>query len=207
MSFYSDGCHPRPGPIECNPLVGLNHRVAVNVSRILDSCIQKDTVENMHLCINERDLPEPVRFISAESTQTKALITDLSVTRIEERPTFARVCCDITVPLEVCFECAEGRRHVGTSQICGSQDVVLYVPGESVLPFEIVAIASCSAPVGTVVNGRIIATLCTTTIIKVVTDSDILIPTYGFAPPPPAVSFAEDVCRGFFELPLYPLGK
>jgi len=181
--------------------------VAVNVSRILDSCIQKDTVENMHLCINERDLPEPVRFISAESTQTKALITDLSVTRIEERPTFARVCCDITVPLEVCFECAEGRRHVGTSQICGSQDVVLYVPGESVLPFEIVAIASCSAPVGTVVNGRIIATLCTTTIIKVVTDSDILIPTYGFAPPPPAVSFAEDVCRGFFELPLYPLGK
>jgi len=207
MSFYSSHRHPRPGRIEGNPLQGLNHRVAVNVTRILDACMAKYTLENSPLDITDRSLPPPVRFINATSAQNNAAITNLSVSRLRERPTFARVSCDVTVPLRVTYECAQGNRWEGPSQVTCRQDVVLFAPGESIFPFEVMATASASAPSGFARNGEITATVCCTVITKVVTDTDLLIPSYGLAIAPPCTNFREDACKEFFDLPLYPMGN
>ncbi|MCL2756203.1 MAG: hypothetical protein FWE45_04110 [Firmicutes bacterium] len=212
MSFYADRRHPRPGPIPCNPLhaCGLHHRVAIEARRILDSAIRKETLEDVPLVINERTLPPPVRFISATTTQTAAPISNIAISRIKERPAFARVSCDVITPLSVCFECEQGVRYTGTSQVSCHHDIVLYVPEQdSIFPFEVVAQTSASAPVGDVdlTRGLIYATICSTAVIKVVTESDLLVPVFGHAPPGNAITFKEDVCKEFFELPLYPMGK
>lgn len=208
MSFFSNHKHPRPGPIQGSPLNGLCHRVAIEARRILDMCICKMQHDNNILEINERDLPAPVRFIESSSTQVTARISNLQVTRIQDRPTFCRVRCNVTTPMSIEFECAQGTLQRGTTQHMCSHDVVLFVPEQSIFPFDIVATSSTNVPVGTVdANGRIVATVCCTTIIKVITETDLLIPSYGFATPPPAIEFSEDACRGFFDLPLYPRGR
>jgi len=209
MSFFADKNHPRPGPIPCNPLnaSGLRHRVAIEARRILDSCIIKENLENVPLVINERTLPSPARFISAVTMQTEAPLSNLQISRIKERPSFARISCDVITPMKVCYECVEGTRHEGTSDIKCHYDVVLYVPGESIFPFEITAQASAAAPAARINDTTIVATVCSTAIIKVVTTTDLLIPVFGHAPPGQAITFKDDACKEFFELPLYPVGK
>ena len=207
MSFFSNPDIIRPGPIQGNPLAGLNHRVAVNVTRILDCCIKKETHQSFTPRGRSPSLPTPAHFISVQSFQNNAKITDLKVSRIQERPTFARVSCNVTIPLLVRYRCDQHIEHQFESQTTIHEDVVLFVPGDSIFQFEIVANASSNGIAGRVVNGEIETTLCSTIVTKVVTQADILIPTYGHLPPPEAVTFAQDACRGFFDLPLYPLGS
>ena len=45
---------------------------------------------------------------------------------------------------------------------------------------------------------------CITLVLKVVVEADILVPTYGYAQIPPCQQFTQDVCTGFFDLPLFP---
>ena len=45
---------------------------------------------------------------------------------------------------------------------------------------------------------------CMSVILRVVVEAEILVPTYGYCQIPPCQDFAQDVCSGFFELPLYP---
>ena len=48
---------------------------------------------------------------------------------------------------------------------------------------------------------------CLTVILKVAIDVEILVPSYGYCAIPPAQDYSQEVCAGFFELPLYPQGK
>jgi len=50
-------------------------------------------------------------------------------------------------------------------------------------------------------------TACVTLITKVVADTDLLLPTYGYCRVPDAVDYENQVCNKFFELPLYPSGR
>ncbi len=45
---------------------------------------------------------------------------------------------------------------------------------------------------------------CVTLIVRVVVDAELLIPTYGYCQIPPCQDYSQDVCSGFFDLPLYP---
>jgi len=147
-------------------------------------------------------------FINAISTQVDAQVTDLSVQRLEERPCFARIKCVVIVPVQVTFQDEEGNRHCTKSEIKVPQDIVMYVPEASVFPFEIVAVASCSCPTGKFESDTVCyATACLTIITKVVAETDLLVPSYGYCPTPDAIDFEEQVCNKFFELPLYPSGK
>jgi hypothetical protein len=130
------------------------------------------------------------------------------VARLEERPCFARVTCGITVPVQVTFSDGDGVQHCAKSEIKVPADIVLYVPEASVFPFEIVAAASCNCPAGQFESPTVCyVTACLTVIIKVVADTDLLMPTYGYCAAPEAVDYEDQVCNKFFELPLYPSGK
>jgi len=207
MSLFANPRGIRPGPIDCNPLDGLCHRVAVVAKRILDSAIREETLENTPLPLADPRMPPPVRFISACSAQTAAVISNLEITRIRERRSFARVSYDVTIPVQVEYECAEGNCHRAQSCITSCDDIIMFVPGESVFPFEVTASCSAQATVGRIVNGEVCATMCCTTVTRVVTDSDILLPTYGHIRPGHAVTARENACRDFFDLPLYPTGR
>ena len=39
---------------------------------------------------------------------------------------------------------------------------------------------------------------------KIVMEVELLIPSYGYASIPPCQEYTQEVCAGFFELPMYP---
>ena len=214
MSYY---CNPKnicPGPIEGSPLTGLNHRVAVCVQRVLDSCQKQIANRNvaLHLSgVSPRSVP-PLRLVEATSTGYEASVTDLQVDRLSERPAFARVRCKVTIPLHVSYKDANGQGDFADSVITVPQDVVMFAPRASVFPFRVVAVASANCvPDANATGGTdpavVVGTACVTIVMKVVADTDILIPAYGFCPAPKCVDYQERICEEFFDLPLYPSGK
>jgi hypothetical protein len=212
MSFFnSRGAGVSPGVIEGNALHGLSYRVAVCVERVLDSCMKQDTAEHTKLQLSrfdKADAKPPFKFISATSAQSTAVVTDLTITRLPERPDFARVKCLVTIPMRVTFEDADGKQCIAESETSIAEDVIMYVPKCSIFPFEVKAIASVNCPNGKPSgDNAFIVTACYTIITKITANTDLLIPTYGFCQIPRAVDFTQDECNDFFDLPLYPSGK
>ena len=212
MSFFQSGKKriDRPGRIHGDPTIGLCNRLAIQVERILDCALSRETMENTQLFLE--GIPREVasaRFIEATSTTPTPTMSGLKVTRIDDRPRFARVQCTLNIPLEVQYEDETRTIRTATTRCYSNYDVVLFVPQESVFPFEITAQSSVQSSVGTIdlLGPTANATICVTTAIKVIATSDIMIPAYGFAPAPPAVTFSEDVCKGFFDLPLFPTSR
>ena len=84
----------------------------------------------------------------------------------------------------------------------------MYVPAASVMPFTVTAVASCVSPEGTFNDdGTFTVSACVTCILKVAMQVELLVPSYGYCAIPPAQEYSQEVCSGFFELPLYPQGK
>jgi hypothetical protein len=209
MSFYSNrGRGGRPGSIDGDATDGLRNRVCISVKRVLDSCKKQATLDNLKLPFEHKSGKEPLKFIGATSTSIDAIVTELQVTRLEQRPYFARVKCTIVIPISVTYQDADGEIIYTTSEIRVPQDIVMYVPEASIFPFEIVASASCTCPKGEFKQSEgslcMEVTACFTIITKVVANTDLLIPSYGYCPMPDAVNYEDQVCNKFFELPLYP---
>jgi hypothetical protein len=49
--------------------------------------------------------------------------------------------------------------------------------------------------------------ICATVILKIAMAVELLVPTYGYCVIPPAQEYSQEVCAGFFELPLYPQAR
>jgi hypothetical protein len=185
------------------------HRIAISVRRILDSCTKQISEEDLILNLERVPpaLPTPFKFVSALSTRTEAQVSNLSIEKIREREGQARVRCNVAIPMRVDFLDADDKKHHARSEIVVPIDIILFIPEASVFPFEIVAAASVSATNGRYINNKSFrVTACIAIIIKVIAETDLLIPAYGYSPSPKAVDFNDDKCKEFFELPLFPSG-
>jgi len=107
------------------------------------------------------------------------------------------------------FTDANGVEGSATATVSLPQDVLLYVPAPSIMPFTVRAVVSIVAPEATfnAENNTFTASLCVTVILKVSMPVEILVPSYGYCAIPPAQEYSQEVCAGFFELPLYPRAK
>ncbi len=211
MSFYSnfqsDKC---PGAISGNPINGLTEKVCIQAEKIFDAAIKQTQIENYSLTLTDVS-PEtvacPLTFVSARSTSSQATVTGLSVDRQADRQC-ARVQATVSVPLEVLFTDANGVEGSATAMVSLNQDVLMFVPAPSIIPFNVQAVVSAVAPDGTYnpdTQGFTVS-MCVTVILKVAMPVELLIPTYGYCAIPPAQEYSQEVCAGFFELPLYPQG-
>ncbi len=208
-NFQSDKC---PGTISGNPLNGLCEKVCIQAQKIFDACIKQIQIENYTLTLTDGvpgDPTYPLTFISARSTQSTGVITNLSVERLADKPGCARVQATITIPVEVAYTDANGTEGVANATITVTQDVLLFVPAPSIMPYKITAEVSAVCAEGTFNSdtGTFSVNVCLTTILKVAIDVEILVPSYGYCAIPPAQDYSQEVCAGFFELPLYPQGK
>ena len=209
MSFYSnfqsDKC---PGPITGNPLNGLTEKVCIQAEKIFDAAIKQTQLENYALTLTDISIENPtypLTFISARSTTSQATVTNLNVERQADRPC-ARVQATVSVPLEVLFTDANGVEGSATAIVSLNQDLLLYVPAPSIMPFTVQAVVSAVVPDG-VYNPDtqgFTASVCVTVIIKIAMSVEMLVPSYGYCVIPPAQEYSQEVCTGFFELPLYP---
>ncbi len=212
MSFYSnfqsDKC---PCQITGNPINGLTEKVCIQAEKIFDAAIKQTQLENYALTLTDLS-PEnptyPLTFISARSTTAEATVTNLNVDRQADKHC-ARVQATLSVPLEVLYTDANGVEGSATATVSINQDVLLYVPAPSIMPFTVQAVVSAVVPEGTFnpdTQGFTV-TVCLTVILKIAMSVEILIPSYGYCAIPPAQDYSQEICAGFFELPLYPQGR
>ncbi len=207
-NFQSDKC---PGAISGNPLNGMCEKVCIQAQKIFDACIKQIRLENYALALTDA-VPAsptyPLTFISAKSLSSKGEITSLSVDRLSDKPGCARVQATVNIPVEVLYTDAGGTDGSARSVITVKQDVLLYVPAPSIMPYKVAAEVSAVCAEGTFneSNATFTVNACITIILKVAIDVEILLPSYGYCAIPPAQDYSQEVCAGFFELPLYPQG-
>ena len=209
MSFFNNFQPDRfPGPINGNPINGLCEKVCIQVKKVFDACIKQITDENVVLNVTNI-VPEnpatPLTFISAKNTTSRGEIRNLNITKLEDKPKFARVQCVVAIPLEVLFIDNNGIEHRGSAEILVPEDVILHIPETSIMPYEIRALVGAICPEGMYIGeNRFSVTACLSVILEVVVDVLLLVPSYGYCPIPPCQEFNQEVCATFFELPLYP---
>ena len=213
MSFYSnfqtDKC---PGPISGNPLGGLNEKVCIQAQRVFDACIKQSQSDGIVLNITDpvpANPTYPLTFISARSTTSAGVVTAFQVDRLPDRAGCARVQATVDIPVEVVYTDANGVEGKATSTVTVSEDVILFVPQPSVMPYEVQSVVSAVSPEGTfnASDNTFTVDLCITVILKIIISVDLLVPSYGYCLIPPAQEYTREVCAGFFELPLYPQGN
>lgn len=209
MSF-SNNLKPdkMPGPIVGNPMSGLCDKVCLQAKKVFDACIKQETLQNQTITLTSTVPPtvtQPLTFVSAKSTTSYGRVTNLTVDKMGDDSGCARVRCDVTIPLEVVFIDANGVDGKGYADLVISKDVILHISEPSVIPFEIEAVVSCVCPEATYTgDNTFVMSACVTCILKVVMEVELLVPSYGYCYIPPCQEFKEEVCEGFFDLPLYP---
>ncbi len=208
-NFQSDKC---PGTISGNPLNGLCEKVCIQAQKIFDACIKQIQLENYTLTLTELvpgDPTYPLTFISAKSLSSTGTISALSVDRLADKPGCARVQATVNIPVEVLYTDANGVEGSAQAVISVKEDVLLYVPAPSIMPYKITAEVSAVCAEGTFNEEALTFTVnaCLTVILKVAIEVELLLPCYGYCAIPPAQDYSQEVCAGFFELPLYPQGK
>ena len=133
------------------------------------------------------------------------MISNVQIDRLADRPNFARVQVTVTVPVEVLYVDAENVEGKANSSVSFSYDVILFVPEPSVIPYSVKAVASLISTEGTYTGeNTFTVTCCVTMILKIVMPVELLIPSYGYCNIPPCQDYSQEVCAGFFELPLFP---
>ena len=207
-NFSSDHC---PGPITGNPVSGLCEKVCIQAEKIFDAGIIQTRLENYTLTLTDltpANPTYPLTFVSAKSLTGTGTVSNVSVERQPDSGC-ARVQATVTIPVEVVYTDATGAEGSATANVTLNEDVLMYVPSASVMPSTVTAVASCVIPEGTfnTQNNTFTVSACVTCILKVAMQVELLVPAYGYCAIPPAQEDSQEVCSGFFELPLYPQGR
>ena len=209
MSFFSNFNSDRcPCQITGNPLNGLCEKVCIEVNKVFDSCMKQSQEEGIVLALTD-NVPAnpayPLTFISARSTTTTGTLKNVQIDRLADRPNFARVQATVGIPVEVLYTDANGVEGVANSTATFTEDVILFVPEPSVIPYNLEAVVSLISTEGTyTAENTFTVTCCVTIILKIVMPVELLVPSYGYCNIPPCQEYSQEVCAGFFELPLFP---
>ncbi len=209
MSFFSNFSQDKcPCQISGNPLNGLCEKVCIQVKKVFDACLKQSQEQGVVLTLTNlvpQNPTYPLTFISAKSTQTLATITSLNVEPLADRPNLSRVQVSYSIPVEVIYQDANGVQGKGSSTMSFSQDIILFAPSPSIMPYEVEAVVSVVASEGTYTSeNTFTVTACTTSILKIVMMVELLIPSYGYCQIPTCQEYTQEICAGFFELPLFP---
>ncbi len=203
-------------PVNNSDLHNCHEKICIQGKKVFDACMKQSTLQQ--ITINVSDVtPEnptaPLRFVSGRSTSTVGQVENLVVERINERQRYGRVQADVVLPIQITYVDANNVEGTGTGTVTLPIDVVMYLPEPSIIPYQIEASVSAVAPDGAYSQTQVIEgetyyvftiNCCVTAIIKVTMDVELIIPSYGYAVIPPCQDYTEEVCSGYFELPLYP---
>ena len=204
-NFQSDRC---PGTINGNPLNGLCEKVCIEAKKVFDACMQQSQLNGIVLELTNltpANPTYPLTFISAKSTTQTGVVSNLLIEPLGERPNCARVKADIIIPLSVAYTDANGVEGVATSTITIPKDVILNIPSASIMPYAVESVASVVSTQGSYTGlNQFTIDACVSVVLKIVMELELLIPSYGYTPIPPCQEYTQEVCAGFFELPMYP---
>ena len=204
-NFQSDRC---PGQINGNPLNGLCEKVCVQAKKVFDACMQQTQLNGVVLNVTNltpSNPTYPLTFVSAKSTVSQGVISNLLIDPLPERQGSARVRADITIPVSVAYTDANNVEGIATATLTITKDVILNIPSASIMPYAVEAIVSLVSTQGTYTGeNEFTIDACVSIILKIVMEVELLLPSYGYAAIPPCQDYTQEVCAGFFELPIFP---
>lgn len=210
MSFFNNNKDNRcPGPINGNPNQGLNDKVCILTTRVFDSGLSQIPIQDISVTLTDFTPAEPtypLTFVGCSNIGTDLVLNNLVVDRFEDRQNFARVTTTAVVPITVNYVDANGVEGTATGTYNVPLDVIMCIPQPSIVPFEITGFGIVVCQSGSISStGVLTLSGCITIILRVVAETQLLVPTYGYCTIPDAVPFTvEDVCTGTTGLPLFP---
>jgi len=191
-------------------------KICIETRRVFDACVKQ--IVNLEQTIQVTDVtPEdpvvPLTFVSGRTNNVEAEITDLVVDVISTTPRCGRARGNIVLPVTVHYTDDNDVAGSGSATVTIPFDIIVNLPQPSILPYEIRAVGSGVLTAGEFTGTEVIddqtfyifdISICATIIIKVIVLVDIVIPIYGYAVLPPCTEYSQEVCQGFFELPIFP---
>jgi len=94
--------------------------------------------------------------------------------------------------MECIYVDADGREGKANTSISVNEDVILFVPEPSIIPYQFEAVVSAvaldGAPEG---EDCFRCNVCLTVILKVVIETELLLPSYGYCRIPPCQEFTH----------------
>lgn len=193
-----------------------SEKICIQGKKVFDACVKQTTLQQVTVNVsdvNPTGPTTPLRFVSCKSNTTVGGVENLVVERLQDRPKYGRVEADIVVPVDVTYIDSGNAEGSGTGSVTVPVNVVMYLPEPSIIPYKIEAGVSAISPDGAYSQTQVIdgvtyysfeITCCVTIILKVTMDVELIVPTYGYAVIPPCQEYTENVCSGYFDLPLYP---
>ena len=185
------------------------NRVVVSVPRVLDSAMV--VTQDAQLQIPAGTLPRTVTTpctvnrIQAAATETQ--MTNIVITPLGDHTRCARVTATVQVPLTLAMTDSNRVSFESHTSLTKNISVVLYIPEDTAFPYDITAEAAfgCDSATVTDENASIV---CATTkiLVRITATTDLLIPSYGYAP----MHRADNACsnsQNFLNQPLFPQGK
>lgn len=165
----------------------------VIIDKVFASCQQRECFPDLEFDINKCEF-DRIRFRPGFIVPNTLVVTD-----IPGRPNFRRVRFTIRIPFQVLNDKGNVEEEFFLPDIF--KDIILYIPdARDEFDFRIVVETQSvllSPPV--VSNGQLNITVGVFVIVKVVGTVQLLIPAYGYCPPPPACEefSPEDICEMF----------
>lgn len=195
----------RAGKITGSPLCGLCDRVCIQTKRVLDGCVyRRSNVElNITLSSVSPSLTPPYTFSSVRSVGI-SVVQNLILTTLPDGKT--RVQTTIAVPVTVTFTDESGQTGTGQGEVTFNRDVVLSIPRQSLLPYEIEPSTVIEGSIGAFVGGGVgvVASACVLQIIRATATVEILVPSYGYCEYPDCEEYGDRACRTLFARPIFP---
>lgn len=211
MSFYSyknNGNDRSPGLIDSQALNCITERVCIQTNKVYDACLQQQSFPDTVVTLPTLSGTAPYTFISLRNSTTQGSINNLIVTRLSDRPNFARVQGDVLIPLQINYSDSTGTEYITTGSVSVHKDIILYTPDDSIIPYRIDAVVGAISVIGSITcTGEactLTADICISVITKVIATVELLIPSFGFCEFPPCEEYAAEACDDFFSLPLFP---
>ena len=193
------------GPIENNPLCGLCERVCISVKQVLDGCRYVITNETYAYRI-ENTMPAgavfPYSFVQLLSAGQTA-VSALSISEYDEN--CSRVTFLSTTPISVRFTDSNGRLFTANSAFTLERDVLLKIPLSMFNAYSIEVATNVSSRNGSFQDATTaVANTCVVQVVRVVTNSDIIVPSYGKAVYPRCNTPTQTMqCMGINEEPTF----
>ncbi len=211
MSFYSyknKGNERSPGLADFEALQCITEKVAVQATKVYDACLLQDSLADAVIPVAALEGTAPYTFISLRNSSQTGTLENVSVTRLQDRPNFARVQADVVIPYQINYSDSVGAEYVGTGSSTVHRDVILYVPDDSIVPYRLESLVGAVSVTGSFTGTpdaqALTADVCISVILKITAQVELLLPAFGFCEIPPCEDFADEACDGFFALPLYP---
>lgn len=207
MSFYLNNNNPRrPSTLGggCN---GPCEKILIEAVRVFDACLLRDENVNYVLTLEDftpADPTTPLTFVSA-TNNGEVTVNSSTIDSTDCRGNFARVTVSLSIPVTVTYTDAAGVTGTATGTVSVTKCAILNVPQGGLNPVEIRANANFLSAIGSFTGDTTVSlTACLQTVIKVVGEVDILLPSYGYPNIPCCNECSPTSCNALFRESIYP---